>query len=123
MSVQLLNANQLDNVEALKNTSSLLELSLEGAPAIRDCRVFSHLSDLKTLYIDQSENLETLDGLESLSRLETLGIVDCTSLSDLSAVVQLPSLSNISHGNCPKINAEQSAILMQRTSTLRLDDF
>ena len=92
------NCLSLKNISALRTLEKLERLSIDSSQ-IRDLEDIDHLSELRSMRIDNCQDLKNLDGISNLQKLEYLNLDGCTSLTTIEGLSKLPGLKQLWVGN------------------------
>ena len=103
LSVLELRGCELGNPPTLSGLRDLSTLILPHSP-LTTCQPLSHLTKLRNLELDSSEQLSSLISLQPLTALSSLQLQHCRRLQDLNPLSTLPSLQLLHLSYCSRVS-------------------
>lgn len=96
----LTNCNRLQNVDGLRNLTSLVELELNNCIELQNVDGLKGLTALRMIYLTNCNRLQNVDGLKSLTQLKDIHIsskkeIHISSSSELQNVDSLKYLTSL----------------------------
>ena len=94
---------KLQNVDGLRNLTSLVELDLRDCIKLQNVDGLRDLTALERINLECCTALQNVDGLKGLTSLEVLLLSNCTELKNVDGLKGLTSLSILDLRGCEKI--------------------
>jgi len=94
-----------ENVDALKDLTSLIVLDLRGCTALQNLDALKGLSGLQRLDLGGCTALQNVDALKSLTALQELNLCVCDALQNVDGLKGLSNLQRLWLTGCEKIPA------------------
>jgi hypothetical protein len=100
----LSSCTKLQNVDGLRNLTSLVELDLQDCIELQNVDGLKGLPALERINLSGCTSLQNVDGLNGLTSLEILLLSNCTELKNVDNLKGLTTLGLIILLNCNKIS-------------------
>ena len=120
--LDLSNCQMLENVDGLRELTSLTELNLNHCQVLQNVDGLKKLKALTTLDLNHCQVLQKVDALKELKALTTLDLSFCPAAQDVDAVViSLPNLQVLTLVQVPIRDRERILGMKGRLKSLETD--
>ena len=118
----------LRNLSTINSSAGIGTITIDGNPMISDLSVFSQISSVDYVYIQNNNELKNLSGLSNLQSVRNFlhiennsGLIDLTGLEKLTSVGRLEILNNNALINLTGLNALTKIINNGNSITIALN--
>ncbi|CAN1305479.1 Disease resistance protein L6, partial [Linum perenne] len=117
-----LTGTQLERLPSLSKLAKLKSINLQENQNLREIVGIENMERLETLWLAECTSLETLPDLSGLKKLKELNIRSCVKLTEVRGIEELKSLENLEMKCCKSIEKLPNLSNLGRLSTLSVWD-